>query len=109
MLRGRVKLYRSDKGFGFLEVPGHPDHFFHVNQHKRVLVDAGGISFGVLATLDAQDHPQEGDWLVFESSQLRDREQPQAMPWCYGDEFESAFRPLAAVFCEGLRLLGLAK
>lgn len=43
-IEGKVKLYQSDKGFGFILVPNSPDLFFHHSQVRQgVVLDRGDI------------------------------------------------------------------
>jgi hypothetical protein len=105
VVRGKVKRYGVDKGFGFLEVRGASDHFFHINQQKLVVIDVDGVRF---VDFDGEPEiPKEGDWVVGVSSSTPGRSQPQLMPWAFAEELEPSFRRVSAVFVEGLRLLGL--
>jgi hypothetical protein len=108
MLRGRVKWFAVDKGYGWLETDnGGLDHFIHINQRRRVLIDVNGIAFGT-APMEGDRIPKEGDAIIFESGMLPGKSQPQAMPWAFASELEVPFRRVSQVFIDGMRLLGLA-
>lgn len=44
---GKVKWFREDKGFGFIEVPEGQDIFVHVSQVDGVLAEGDEVEFVV--------------------------------------------------------------
>lgn len=44
---GKVKWFREDKGFGFIEIPNGNDIFVHVSQVQEELKEGDEVSFEV--------------------------------------------------------------
>ena len=46
-IQGKVKWFREDKGFGFIEIPDGTDIFVHVSQIPEELKEGDTVSFVV--------------------------------------------------------------
>jgi cold shock protein len=59
MAAGKLKMWNSDRGFGFIkDDAGGPDMFLHINELKAAGIDPDGIKVG--------------DRLTFETASTRD-------------------------------------
>lgn len=104
LLRGRVKVFWSDKGYGWLEIPGHADHFIHIKQRRSVQLHVNGPLFN---PAERERLPKEGDWVMFRSGKLPDKDQPQAMPWSFVSDVTVSEGWINQLW-DSLRSLGLA-
>lgn len=110
LLRGRIKVYDQSKGYGWVEVPGSADHFIHFRRQGMLELSAAGQSI-TLTPLDMCKGPEVGDWVVFESVKLPNRDQPQASPWMFAEDaqvvLELQAKKSGAMFFECCRLMGV--
>jgi hypothetical protein len=90
ILRGRVKFY--DQGWGFLEVPGRPEHYYRIKSKQKLAFDTDGLRFE--ADGGELRLPKEGDWLVFTSHQQPKRARPEAIQWDFLDELQAMYDEL---------------
>jgi CspA family cold shock protein len=53
---GTVKYFNSNRGFGFIHVPGEPDRFFHISELKGPESPTTGdyVTFDVAAGMDGR-------------------------------------------------------
>lgn len=55
-MKGIVRRYLKDKGFGFIEVPNSPDHFFHIDDAINFTRD--DVRIGMEVEFDSEDAPK---------------------------------------------------
>lgn len=68
---GKVKWFDNKHGYGFIEVPGHPDIFVHYSSIKgkgyRVLQPEDEVSFRMI---ESEKGPQAMDVLVISDEEI---------------------------------------
>ena len=75
IVRGSVKMFKPDQGFGFITGDDGREYFFHSSQGYETLLDF---------TRKASRAPQKGDRVVFHVMPPRSPgKNPQAMPWAF--------------------------
>lgn len=103
VLRGRVKFFVREKGYGFItpDVNG-PDIFFHISYYSGPEEKYRGelsLNFqNELPYLLAHRVPMTGDQLVYEelSAEASGKKGPIAIHWSFKDDWERALAVIAA-------------
>jgi hypothetical protein len=94
MERARVKRFFANHGYGFLEIPGKPDLFFHTSDRliRRYEPSKSGEPALVSSHKPSWDesrtpHEDGGEWVMFEPSKGRDQ-RPKAMNWNFAEHYD---------------------
>lgn len=93
LFRGRISSFLDHRGFGFIEIPGQPDAFIHINDRRTAHLRPTGPIFGA-PIRNQRGSPNErrpipGEEIVFHISYGLENK-PGANPWAFADEWDAA-------------------